>query len=85
MFFSPKGPDRFWGPPSPLLNGLWGSLLGVKRSEREVDHHLLLVPRLRMSGDTLPSLLYVLMAKRVRKHNLQTTGNGIAWDSVRWQ
>ena len=38
MLFSPKGPDRLWGPPSLLLNGHWGSLLGVKRSEREVDH-----------------------------------------------
>jgi hypothetical protein len=47
--FSPKRPNGFWCPSSLLLNGYWGSFLGVKRPEREVDGFLL-VPGLRKGG-----------------------------------
>jgi hypothetical protein len=47
FFLSPRGPDRFWGPPSLLSNAYQGSFHGAKRQECEADHHLNLVPRSR--------------------------------------
>jgi hypothetical protein len=38
FFFSPKRPDRLWGPPSPLFNGYRGSFPGLQRPGREVNH-----------------------------------------------
>ena len=40
-------PDQPWGPPSLLYNGHWASFLGVKRSERGVDHPTHLAQRLK--------------------------------------
>jgi len=37
-FSSPKCPDWFWGPPSLLFNGYWGSFLGVKWPGCKFDH-----------------------------------------------
>jgi len=39
-----------WDPSSHVFAGHRGSFVGVKRSEREVDHSPHLVSRLRMSG-----------------------------------
>jgi len=33
----PHRPERLWGPPRLLFNGCSTSLLGVKRSGRDVD------------------------------------------------
>jgi hypothetical protein len=38
LFSSPKRPDRFWGPPSPVFKRYWGSFPRVEWSGREVDH-----------------------------------------------
>jgi hypothetical protein len=39
FLFSPKRPDRLWGPPGLLFSGYRGSFPRVKRSEREVNNH----------------------------------------------
>ena len=36
FFFSPKRPDRRWGPPTLLINGYRGSFPHEKRQGREV-------------------------------------------------
>jgi hypothetical protein len=39
FFSKPPRPERLWGPPSLLSNGVPGALsLGVKRPGREADH-----------------------------------------------
>ena len=45
--FSPKGPDRFWGPRR-IFNGYRGFCLEVKRPGREAEHSNL-VSNLRMN------------------------------------
>jgi len=48
IFSAPKRPDRLWGSPSLQFSGYRGSFPGAKRSWREVNYHLLLVPGLRI-------------------------------------
>jgi hypothetical protein len=38
IFTSPYRPDRFWGPPKLLSNGLRGFFLVVMRPGHEADH-----------------------------------------------
>ena len=38
FFCFPKGSERLWSPSSLLFNGYRGSLLGMKRPGREVNH-----------------------------------------------
>jgi hypothetical protein len=38
IFFSPRRPDRLWGPPSLLSNGTGVSSPVVKLPGREADH-----------------------------------------------
>ena len=61
IFSAPKRPDRLWDSPSLQLNGYRGSFPGEKRSGREVNHDLHLVPRLRKSGVICLLLLYAFM------------------------
>jgi len=50
-YFSPrKRPDRLWCRTSLPFSRFWGSYLEVKRPDRNVDHYLNLVSRLRMYG-----------------------------------
>ena len=41
FFSSPYLSDQLCGPYSSLLNGDWGSFLGVKQPERDVEHSFL--------------------------------------------
>lgn len=46
FFFYPRCPDRLWGPPTLLFNGVWGLFLqAVKRPGREAFRSLTLVLR----------------------------------------
>jgi hypothetical protein len=59
---SSQCPDQFWGPPSLLFSGYRCSYLRVKRQGLEVNHHLHLVPRLRMGGGSPLLPLHACMA-----------------------
>jgi hypothetical protein len=54
LIFS-KSPDRLWGPPSLVFNCDLDSFPRLKRLGPDVDNHLHLGPRLRMSR-TIPLL-----------------------------
>lgn len=56
FFLSPKGPDHFLGPPSPLLSGYWGFGWGIM-----LTIHLHLTLRLWMSG-VIPKFPYSFMS-----------------------
>jgi hypothetical protein len=45
---SQKRPPPFWRPPNLLCNGYQGLFPGGERPGREADHHLNLVPRLKI-------------------------------------
>jgi len=49
------------GPLQPLASRYWDSFPGVKQPKCEADHHLHLVPRLRVYGALHPQLLYTFM------------------------
>jgi hypothetical protein len=56
FYSSPERPDRFWGPPSLLLNGYRDFFPGLKRHGLILIADLYVVPNLRMSG-AIPLLL----------------------------
>ena len=39
-FLFSQRPDQLWGPPTLILNGYWGSFLGIKRPGCEINHSL---------------------------------------------
>ena len=49
FFSSSKHPDRFWGSQRLIFNQHWRSFPGIKQLGREVDHHLHVMLKLRMS------------------------------------
>lgn len=53
-FHSSKVPDGLMCPHIHYLTGTRDSLQGIKRTEREADLHLYLVPRLRKCGNSPP-------------------------------
>jgi hypothetical protein len=50
IFTSPKRPGQLWGTTSLLFNAWRDSSPRVKRPERDINHSVQIVPRLRMSG-----------------------------------
>jgi hypothetical protein len=56
IFFSPRRPDRLWGPPSLLANGQ------VKRPGREADHSPPTSVEVKKMWVYISTLLYVFMA-----------------------
>jgi hypothetical protein len=57
ILFSPKRPDRLWGPPSLLYNGCRGAVsLVVKRQVREADHSPLSSDEAK-NGGAIPPLI----------------------------
>jgi hypothetical protein len=50
IVYPPKCPDRVWGPPRLAIERI-PVFSGVKTTKRlEVDYHLYIVPRSRISG-----------------------------------
>jgi hypothetical protein len=48
FFFSPRRPDRFWGPTQPPIQWVPSALsLGVKRQGREADHSSPTSPKIK--------------------------------------
>ena len=58
-----KCTDRLWGPPSLLFNRYRGSLPGVKRPGREVNHSLPSIAKVKNMNCAIPLFpLYALKA-----------------------
>jgi hypothetical protein len=56
FFSSSQGSYQLWSPPSLLFSGYWKFFpLEVKQQQHKVNHLLLIVPYLKMSG-TVPPL-----------------------------
>jgi hypothetical protein len=54
FFFSPRRPDRLWGPPSLLSNGCGGSFSGGEAAGVKLATHLQLASRSRIRGSIHP-------------------------------
>jgi hypothetical protein len=74
-YFSLKFPDRLCGPPNFLFAVYRDVCPEAKRLERESDHNVDLVPRLRMNGAKTPLPVYDCMMWTGRTFTLFLVNN----------